>query len=154
MAYKLTGLTKGLLALIGVGIIGSVGWNFFLKDKLGKDAGNKPTASTSAPAARSGSGPLGSASNPLRISIVSFHGYAPALVANGNSLTTQPGSIYAHQGINVEVVINDDIPTLTTLFEAKAAQCAWRKNHLRSRGIERRTSRHSIDEANRQRFTR
>jgi NitT/TauT family transport system substrate-binding protein len=126
MAYKLTGLTKGLLALIGVGIIGSVGWNFFLKDKLGKDAGNKPTASTSAPAARSGSGPLGSASNPLRISIVSFHGYAPALVANGNSLTTQPGSIYARQGINVEFVINDDIPTLTTLFEAKAAQCAWR----------------------------
>jgi hypothetical protein len=28
----------------------------------------------------------------LKVSIVSFHGYAPALVANGNSLSTQPGS--------------------------------------------------------------
>ena len=29
-------------------------------------------------------------------------------------------------GLNVEFVINDDIPTLTTLFESKAAHCAWR----------------------------
>jgi NitT/TauT family transport system substrate-binding protein len=138
MAYKMTGLTKGLLTAIALGLIGSVGWNFFLKDRLaGRTAGTETAAAKApapggspAPAAatptRPGTGKLGSASNPLRVSLVSFHGYAPALVANGNSLKTQPGSIYAKQGVNVEFVINDDIPTLTTLFEAKTAQCAWR----------------------------
>lgn len=139
MAYKMTGLTKGLLTAIALGLIGSVGWNFFLKDRLaGRTSGGEPAAVSKAPAptgapapapaaaTRPGTGKLGSATNPLRVSLVSFHGYAPALVANGNSLKTQPGSIYAKQGVNVEFVINDDIPTLTTLFEAKTAQCAWR----------------------------
>ena len=40
------------------------------------------------------------ATNPLRVSLVSFHGYAPALVANGSSLKTRPGSIYAKLGLN------------------------------------------------------
>ena len=62
----------------------------------------------------------------LKVSLVSFHGYAPALVANGNSLTTQPGSIYAKKGANIQFVIQDDIPTLATIFESGAAQCAWR----------------------------
>lgn len=132
MAYKMTGLTKGLLASIVLGLIGSVGWNFFLKDKLSpatSDAstvitGNSPGQPRSeTPVA---SGRLGTAANPLRVSIVSFHGYAPALLANGKSLKTLPESIYARQGVNIEFVINDDIPTLTTLFESKAAQCAWR----------------------------
>lgn len=129
MAYKMTGLTKGLLATIALGLIGSVGWNFFLKDKLTPDGAKTQVATSGdskATAPRSSSGKLGSSGNPLRISLVSFHGYAPALVANGNSLKTQPGSIYAQQGLNVEFVINDDIPTLTTLFESKSAQCAWR----------------------------
>jgi NitT/TauT family transport system substrate-binding protein len=138
MAYKMTGLTKGFLAIIALGLIGSVGWNFFLKDKMAaRDGATHATAeaggkaapapgAAKAPAAAPRSGKLGSAGNPLRVSIVSFHGYAPALVANGNSLKTQPNSIYAKQGVNVEFVINDDIPTLTTLFESKAAQCAWR----------------------------
>jgi NitT/TauT family transport system substrate-binding protein len=137
MAYKMTGLTRGILALIGLGLVGSVAWNFFLKDKLSgrvdtaapHAAGTKPSASSGAataakPAATSGK--IGSASNPLKVSLVSFHGYAPALVANGNSLKTKADSIYARSGLNVEFVINDDIPTLTTLFESKAAQCAWR----------------------------
>ena len=143
MAYKPTGLTKGLIAIVALGLIGSVGWNFFLKDKFkayqegGPSAsvslGGTPTPSgnTTAPAAASptvpaGSGPLGGAGKPLRVSLVSFHGYAPALVANGNSLKTKAGSIYDKLGVNVEFVINDDIPTLTTLFESKAAVCAWR----------------------------
>jgi outer membrane protein OmpA-like peptidoglycan-associated protein/ABC-type amino acid transport substrate-binding protein len=70
--------------------------------------------------------PLASAANPLKVSLVSFHGYAPALVANGNDLNTQPGSLYDKQGINVRFVIQDDIPTLATIFESGAAQCAWR----------------------------
>lgn len=144
MAYKTTGLTKALLLIIGLGLVGSVGWNFFLKDRFAKggEAGvtasqsdSTPTNTTTTPgqpapqkpvAAKPGTGPLGGPGNPLKVSLVSFHGYAPALVANGNSLKTQPGSIYAKLGLNVEFVINDDIPTLTTLFESKAAQCAWR----------------------------
>jgi NitT/TauT family transport system substrate-binding protein len=137
MAYKMTGLTRGILALIGLGLVGSVAWNFFLKDKLSGSAdsaaphaaGTKPSVSPgSATAAKpvATSGKIGSASNPLKVSLVSFHGYAPALVANGNSLKTKADSIYARSGLNVEFVINDDIPTLTTLFESKAAQCAWR----------------------------
>jgi NitT/TauT family transport system substrate-binding protein len=137
MAYKMTGLTRGILALIGLGLVGSVAWNFFLKDKLSgrsetsapHTASAKPSASpTTANAAKQAavSGKIGSATNPLKVSLVSFHGYAPALVANGNSLKTKADSIYARAGLNVEFVINDDIPTLTTLFESKAAQCAWR----------------------------
>jgi NitT/TauT family transport system substrate-binding protein len=143
MKYGPGPLTKLLMVLIGLGALASIGWNFFLKDRFGKGGDSAPVAQTPAatgadgkaapsppPAkattAKAGSGPLGSASNPLRVSLVSFHGYAPALVANGNSLKTQPGSIYAKLGLNVEFVINDDIPTLTTLFEAKTAQCAWR----------------------------
>jgi NitT/TauT family transport system substrate-binding protein len=62
----------------------------------------------------------------VKVSLVSFHGYAPALVANGNSLKTQPGSIYAKEGLNVEFVIQDDIPTMETIFTSGVAQCAWR----------------------------
>ena len=143
MAYKPTGLTKGLIAVVALGLIGSVSWNFFLKDKFQGFRDNVPGAVQSqgnaslpggsnaspaplTPAVQAGSGPLGGAGKPLRVSLVSFHGYAPALVANGNSLKTKAGSIYDKLGMNVEFVINDDIPTLTTLFESKAAVCAWR----------------------------
>ena len=79
-------------------------------------------------------------------SIVSFHGYAPALVANGNSLTTQQNSIYSAKGVNVQFVIQDDIPTLSTIFESGAAQCAWRTSdfwaqeqpNLRNAGLDGR----------------
>ncbi len=142
MKYGPGPLTKVLMLLIGLGALASIGWNFFLKDRLGKEWSDTPVAQVpggkppegkppiatpaAAPKPAASSGRLGSAGNPLRVSLVSFHGYAPALVANGNSLKTQPGSIYAKQGLNVEFVINDDIPTLTTLFESKTAQCAWR----------------------------
>jgi NitT/TauT family transport system substrate-binding protein len=133
---RLTPMAKGLLALIILGGAGALAWNFGLKEMVSHrqpaatggqaaDSGVKPGAK-STPVPRSVSGPLGSAGNPLRVSIVSFHGYAPALVANGNSLTTQPGSIYAGKGVNVEFVIQDDIPTLSTIFESNTAQCAWR----------------------------
>ncbi|HSW06761.1 phosphate ABC transporter substrate-binding/OmpA family protein [Aquabacterium sp.] len=149
MKYGLGPLTKILLVLIGLAALASIGWNFFLKERFGKGGagpavvlspdGKAPQGSTGSTATTPGtatpgkgdkaptaSGRLGSATNPLRVSLVSFHGYAPALLANGNSLKTQPGSIYAKLGANIEFVINDDIPTLTTLFESKAAQCAWR----------------------------
>ena len=146
MKYGPGPLTKLLLVLIGLVALASIGWNFFLKERWGNRSGATPTViapqgkesggsggnssggGSVAPTAKAplASGHLGSATRPLRVSLVSFHGYAPALVANGNSLKTQPGSVYARLGVNVEFVINDDIPTLTTLFESKTAQCAWR----------------------------
>lgn len=134
-----TPLAKGLLALIIIAGAGSLAWNLVLKDRMA-DRDGKPVqesalekeSSTALPAKKASSkgdkasGPLGSTGNPLKVSIVSFHGYAPALVANGNSLKTQPGSAYAAKGLNVEFVIQDDIPTLSTIFESGTAQCAWR----------------------------
>jgi outer membrane protein OmpA-like peptidoglycan-associated protein/ABC-type nitrate/sulfonate/bicarbonate transport system substrate-binding protein len=140
---QLTPLAKGLITVIVVAAAGSAVWNFGLKDLLASRG--QTTASTQAPAAAPAqSPPTGpgtapakatpappvaqktAASDALKVSLVSFHGYAPALVANGNSLTTQPGSIYAKKGANIQFVIQDDIPTLSTIFESGAAQCAWR----------------------------
>ncbi len=141
MKYGLGPLTKLLLVVIGLAALASIAWNFFLKERFGpggstpvvmspqsKSTPGAPNTPAATPAAKPAptSGRLGSAGNPLKVSLVSFHGYAPALVANGNSLKTQANSIYAKLGVNVEFVINDDIPTLTTLFESRAAQCAWR----------------------------
>jgi NitT/TauT family transport system substrate-binding protein len=141
----LTPLAKGLLTVAILATAVSVAWHLGLGDKIKEMTGSSSAASTtSAPGSNASSGSaatgttpagvtsptasgdLGSATNPLKVSLVSFHGYAPALVANGNSLTTQPGSIYANEGLNVNFIIQDDIPTLTTIFEAGTAQCAWR----------------------------
>jgi outer membrane protein OmpA-like peptidoglycan-associated protein/ABC-type amino acid transport substrate-binding protein len=102
--------------------------------RFAKRDGEQPQASATAgtPAAATTAVPsnpkaaLGTPGNPLKVSIVSFHGYAPGLLANGSSLKTAAGSIYARLGLSVEFVINDDIPAMTTLFESKAAQCVWR----------------------------
>lgn len=67
-----------------------------------------------------------SSDSDLTVSLVSFHGYAPVLVANGGALTTQPGSIYNKLGLNLKVVIQDNVPTIAEVFEAKTAQCVWR----------------------------
>lgn len=148
---SLTPLAKGLITLAIIGGTGAAAWHLGLKDIVQKRQGDAPAdapvATTDGPATQpttpttstpsnpqrpatpktaTRGGPLGSAGNPLKVSIVSFHGYAPALVANGNSLTTQPGSIYDKLGVNIEFVIQDDIPTLTTIFESGTAQCAWR----------------------------
>lgn len=154
----LSPLAKGLIAVIIVGAAGSAAWNLFLKEKWASRSETSMSTAASASAvgqtagsgnkskATTGSGPLGGADNPLKVSIVSFHGYAPALVANGNSLTTQANSIYAAKGTNVQFVIQDDIPTLATIFESGAAQCAWRTSdfwaqeqpNLRNAGLDGR----------------
>ncbi len=132
MAIKLTPFAKLLIGAIVLVGSGSVLWNLYKHRKTegGDDTvaaaqGSASTASSGTSAGK-GDGPLGSSGHPLKVSIVSFHGYAPALVANGQSLTTQPGSLYDKEGLNVEFVIQDDIPTLATIFEAGTAQCAWR----------------------------
>lgn len=135
MAIKLTPFAKLLIGAIVLVGSGSVLWNLYKNRKAdGGDEGaaataqtdgGKSTASTGA-ASGKGTGDIGSSGNPLKVSIVSFHGYAPALVANGQSLTTRPGSLFDKEGLNVEFVIQDDIPTIATVFEAGTAQCIWR----------------------------
>jgi len=148
---QLTPLAKGLITVVVLAVAGSVAWNFGLKERFTQageaafssaDKNARARPSTTALA----SGSLGTVGNPLKVSLVSFHGYAPALVANGNSLTTQPDSIYARNGANIEFVIQDDIPTLSTIFESGAAQCAWRTSdfwaqeqpNLRNAGLDGR----------------
>ena len=135
MAVKLTPFAKLLIGAIVLVGSGSVLWNLYKHRKAdGGDEGTAATAQTdggksnaSAGAfANKGDGALGSGGNPLKVSIVSFHGYAPALVANGQSLKTQPGSLFDKEGLNVEFVIQDDIPAIATVFEAGTAQCIWR----------------------------
>jgi outer membrane protein OmpA-like peptidoglycan-associated protein len=167
---KMTPLAKGLVTLIILGGTAAAAWHLGLKEIVqGKKDGqaatpaapsNPTAASTSSPSstpstpatttksatpAPSG-GALGSAGNPLKVSIVSFHGYAPALLANGKALKTQAGSLFAQQGVNVEFVIQDDIPTLSTIFESRTAHCAWRTSdfwaqeqpNLRNAGLDGR----------------
>lgn len=134
MAVKLTPFAKLLIGAIVLAGAGSVLWNLYKNRKPDTDetvavatasTDGKPAAQTGS-ALGKGDGPLGSADNPLKVSIVSFHGYAPALVANGQSLKTQPGSLFDREGLNVEFVIQDDLPTISTVFEAGTAQCIWR----------------------------
>lgn len=134
MAVKLTPFAKLLIGAIVLVGAGSVLWNLYKNRKPDTDdkvavatkGGDSASASTAGAALGKGDGPLGSADNPLKVSIVSFHGYAPALVANGQSLKTQPGSLFDQEGLNVEFIIQDDIPTISTVFEAGTAQCIWR----------------------------
>lgn len=129
---RLTPLAKGLITVAIIGVAAAAAWHLGLKnlidgtrDGAASRAGGSDAASSTAGASRR-SGALGSAGNPLKVSIVSFHGYAPAIVANGKSLKTESGSIFDRKGVNVELVIQDDIPTLSTIFESGAAHCAWR----------------------------
>ena len=124
---RLTPVSKGLIALIILGLAGTAAWHLGLKNLVAGDSdGEEETPDGEDGESESGDGPLGSEDNPLKVSIVSFHGYAPALYANGKSLTTRPGSLMAQAGVNVEFVIQDDIPTLPTIFESETAHCAWR----------------------------
>jgi outer membrane protein OmpA-like peptidoglycan-associated protein/ABC-type nitrate/sulfonate/bicarbonate transport system substrate-binding protein len=147
----LTPLAKGLITIVILAGAGAVAWHLGGKEFLngtmaglrdaqnGNQNGKSETSASQGSTAskpdsgggffsggRKAEGPLGSPGNPLKVSLVSFHGYAPAILANGKSLKTQPGSIFERSGLNVEFVIQDDIPTLTTIFEAGTAQCAWR----------------------------
>ncbi len=123
---RLTPVAKALIVLVILAGAGAAAWHLGLKDQFAGDGGGSDGTTGGDGNATHAEGPIGSAGNPLKVSIVSFHGYAPALYANGKSLTTQPGSIMANNGVNVEFVIQDDIPTLATIFESGAAHCAWR----------------------------
>lgn len=141
---KLTPLAKGLVAVMILSVSAAAAWQLGLKDVIlggddtpgntadntnastGSESSSSSSSSSSGMPSTPASGALGTAGNPLKVSIVSFHGYAPALVANGNSLTTRPGSLFEQNGVSVEFIIQDDIPTLSTIFGSDTAHCAWR----------------------------
>lgn len=122
---QLTPLAKGLVTIAVIGATASAAWHLGLKNKFGKHVEKTKTAVTTK-INYDAKSEIGSKNNPLRVSIVSFHGYVPGLVANGNSLITRPSSVYGEQNLNLEFKIQDDIPTLSTIFESGAAHCAWR----------------------------
>ena len=97
-------------------------------DASPSNAAPTKTADASKPAATTPYVPPSSkASAPmLRLGINSFHGFAPGLLANGDSRRTKPGSIFANLGLDLEFIIQDDIPTLDTVFTSGTAQCTWR----------------------------
>lgn len=137
---QITPVGKAIIALVVLGVIGGAGYHF--RDNLVSVATDLKTrgqavAQTQTPSNSNSSGQpgttvaptgdeIGTKEHPLTVSIVSFHGYAPALFANGSSLETQPGSLFAQEGVNVKFVIQDDIPTLATTFGSGQAQCSWR----------------------------
>ncbi|MDQ3959331.1 MAG: phosphate ABC transporter substrate-binding/OmpA family protein [Pseudomonadota bacterium] len=163
---QLTPLAKGLITVIILGGTGAAAWHLGLRDLISTPLSREPApaqpASERAGPEEPGRGAqapeqetrtdvaggdlLGSRGNPLKVSLVSFHGYAPALLANGLSLTTKPGSIFAQKGVAVEFILQDDIPTLSTIFESGAAHCAWRTSdfwaqeqpNLRNAGLDGR----------------
>lgn len=120
MATRVRLLPKVILGLILFGCL-MVGYLYL------KKSGNLPTAEPAAEATKTGdtSAPLGSVNNRLKIGINSFHGWGPALLANGG-LTTKPNSIFDRKGVFVEFVLQDDYPTLSTIFTSKSAHCSWR----------------------------
>jgi len=131
---KLTPAAKGLLTLAILAVFFAAAWLLGVEDLVSGEGGDKPVAGdgdVKDPTGKNNnaggdSKQVGTKKNPLKVSIESFHGYAPALVANGNSLKTKTGSIYDKLGANIEFIIQDDIPTLTTIFESNTAHCAWR----------------------------
>ena len=124
---KLTPLANGLITVTILAVIGAAIYHL---STGGSDGTERGPAADGTPGPKpqfsADGGALGGSGNPLKVSIVSFHGYAPALVANGNSLTTRSGSLFEKHGVNVEFVIQDDIPTLATIFGSDTAHCSWR----------------------------
>ncbi|MCL1962081.1 MAG: phosphate ABC transporter substrate-binding/OmpA family protein [Desulfovibrionaceae bacterium] len=148
---RLTPFAKVLIGVIVIGGAGAVGYNLVKNNgafSAAPVAANASTthASKSAPAAQPYVAPPSKNDAMLRLGINSFHGFAPGLVANGNSLRTKPDSIFAKQGLDLEFVIQDDIPTLDTIFTSGTAQCTWRTSdfwaqeqpNLRNAGLDAR----------------
>jgi outer membrane protein OmpA-like peptidoglycan-associated protein/ABC-type amino acid transport substrate-binding protein len=124
MLHKLKPVPRMIVILLIVGAIGA-GVSYALK-KSPSTSPSTPSSGGGIAGAISSVMPSRASSDDLKVSLVSFHGYAPGLVANGNALITQPGSIYERLGVKINFIIQDDIPTLATIFESKTAHCAWR----------------------------
>ena len=145
---------KALMGVVVVSGLVAAGWHLGYKPYAAKQASiaasqpavvaqaNTPAAAPAAPAPKSSgfsmpslggaktnapaAGSIGSASNPLKISFLSFHGYAPGLIANGGAMDTMSGSINERNGVNVKFNMQDDFPDLTTIWESGSGNCTVR----------------------------
>lgn len=127
-------LVKAVTALFAISVFSCAGfgiWSYSgssdetASDNSGSSGGFKMPSFSSAKTCK---GPLGSSPEcAINIGLVSFHGYAPFLLALGG-LETQPGSIAAQNGLYAKVHIKDDIPTLYEQFEDPSTpmHCSWR----------------------------
>jgi len=131
---RLKALPKAIIIILVVGILGFVATKLdigkFLTSKtdfasLAKQALPKQ-ASPQAANAQQGVAPAAVDASHLAISINSFHGFAPGILANGGSLTTRPGSIFDKLGLNLKLVIQDNIPAANEILTSGVAQCWWR----------------------------
>lgn len=122
-------LPKLILIVAAVGGLGFGLTQINLKKYLpGKDntiaaiaaIADKTPAGAAAPA------PTVASAKQLAVSIVSFHGYAPAIVANGGALETKAGSTFDKLGLNLKLVIQDNVPAANEILTSKVAQCFWR----------------------------
>src|SRR3989304_8537653 len=98
-------LKAGGQAVIIMALVGTLGYGLYKIDfdkKIIAATGAKSSPTVTAPAEFASVGTL---EHPLTVCLVSFHGYAPALLANGKSLTTQPNSIYDKKNLNVKFII-------------------------------------------------
>lgn len=141
---QLTPLAKTLIGVIVLGVASAVTWNI-----VKSDDGDTTTATTDG---SNSANPYASPKNAnsaepdIKIGLNSFHGFAPGLMANGGSLRTQAGSIFDKAGLDVQFIIQDDIPTLETVFTSGSAQCTWRTSdfwaqeqpNLRNAGLDAR----------------
>ena len=108
---KLTPAAKGIFSLVILAVTGAAAWHLGLKDfasSQDEQNENEQAEKSSSSANTASSKQIGSKDNPLKVSIVSFHGYAPAIVANGNSLTTKSGSIFEKNGVHVDFIITSN----------------------------------------------
>lgn len=112
-------------AIVAAGAI--LGASHYLKSN--KDIAAKVVNSAGDPTgvgpASGGGGPVGTAGNPLKVGLNSFHGFAPGFYANGG-LKTQPGTIFDKKGLAVEFIIQDNVPTLTEAWTSGTTHCSWR----------------------------
>jgi outer membrane protein OmpA-like peptidoglycan-associated protein len=130
---KLKPAGKIIIALTILAVVAALAWTLGVKDMVQGDGDGDdvvttthPDGTTTTTTRTSGKGAIGNPDNPLKVSIVSFHGYAPAILANGGALKTKPGSIFAQQGLSLEFLLQDDMPTMATNFGSGAAHCSWR----------------------------
>ena len=130
---KLKPAGKAVVVIVILLVVAALVWTLGVKDMVQDTDGGETAASgdtrsgdVKGQAPPRGAGAIGSATNPLKVSIVSFHGYAPALLANGSSLVTRKGSLMEREGVHVEFLLQDDIPTMATNFGSGTAHCSWR----------------------------
>jgi len=145
---RLTPFAKILIGFVVVAGGAAVGYNIIKNSKSSSDSAFVAQTSPAKDGKTAAYVPtVGKGNAPdIRLGINSFHGFAGGLVANGNSLRTKPGSIFDKAGLDLEFVIQDDIPTLDTVFTSGSAQCTWRTSdfwaqeqpNLRNAGMDAR----------------